>query len=327
MSRQEAIEKLEDIIRITNTKPHTVTDKVINNLANQSLAALQAQPKCKKCGGSGVVRRKCPRPVECSKCDGWGWLPIDPGREYQDSCPECGLEPCPDCQPAPAGEKPTTKVLSEGLQAIAQQELQLAFSTLPVEPVQKTLKLSAARLDQQAKTIAALTQARTGQAKRIEELEAEVKELKDSFEIIETMYDALKPVNKQLQADLAAAKEEKEIGRLKEEASFVYQFNQLAEKIYKWACKTGHWEAGKDRNDGEMITFMHSELSEAWEALRDGNPPDKHCPEFSGAAIELADCIIRIMDTAHARKWKVAEAILAKMEFNKSRPYKHGRMI
>lgn len=111
------------------------------------------------------------------------------------------------------------------------------------------------------------------------------------------------------------------------EANFVYQFNLLAERIYKWACEKGHWEVGKDRNDGEMITFMHSELSEAWEALRDGNPPDKHCPEFSGAEIEFADCIIRIMDTAHARKWRVAEAILAKMEFNKSRPYKHGRKI
>lgn len=114
---------------------------------------------------------------------------------------------------------------------------------------------------------------------------------------------------------------------LKKQASFIYQFNTLAEKIYKWACKKGHWEAGKDRNDGEMITFMHSELSEAWEALRDGNPQDKHCPEFSGAEIEFGDCIIRIMDTAHARGWRVAEAMLAKMEFNEDRPYKHGRKI
>ncbi len=120
---------------------------------------------------------------------------------------------------------------------------------------------------------------------------------------------------------------EREINQLQAEATFVCQFNRLAEKIYKWACEKGHWEAGEDRNNGEMITFMHSELSEAWEALRDGNPPDKHCPEFGGAEIEFADCIIRIMDTAHARKWRLAEAILAKMEFNKSRPYKHGRKI
>lgn len=111
-----------------------------------------------------------------------------------------------------------------------------------------------------------------------------------------------------------------------DEASFVSQFNLLAEEIHKTARDKGHWEAG-DRNDGEMITFMHSELSEAWEALRDGNPPDKHCPDFSGAAIEFADCIIRIIDTCYARKWRLAEAIFAKMKFNKTRPHKHGRKI
>lgn len=141
-----------------------------------------------------------------------------------------------------------------------------------------------------------------------------------------------KDVINELQAGIKLLKEQRyklqtQVAQLEAEATFVYQFNLLAEKIYKWACEKGHWEAGKDRNNGEMITFMHSELSEAWEALRDGNPPDKHCPEFNGAEIEFADCIIRIMDTAHARKWRLAEAILAKMEFNKNRPYKHGRKI
>lgn len=137
--------------------------------------------------------------------------------------------------------------------------------------------------------------------------------------------DELKRENLCLRQSLA--KFQAEVSQLKGKADFIYQFNLLAGKIYKWACEKGHWEAGKDRNDGEMITFMHSELSEAWEALRDGNPPDKHCPEFNGAEIEFADCIIRIMDTAYARKRRLAEAILAKIEFNKNRPYKHGRKI
>jgi NTP pyrophosphatase (non-canonical NTP hydrolase) len=37
---------------------------------------------------------------------------------------------------------------------------------------------------------------------------------------------------------------------------------------------------------------MHSELSEALEALRSGNKPDDHIPAFSGLAAELADVLL-----------------------------------
>ena len=108
-------------------------------------------------------------------------------------------------------------------------------------------------------------------------------------------------------------------------AQFVTWFNSFAEYIHDWARRKGFWENGHDRNDGEMIALMHSELSEALEAIRHGNPPDDKIPEFTGAEAELADCIIRIMDTAHARGWRVAEAIVAKMAYNEGRPYKHGK--
>ncbi|KKL73104.1 hypothetical protein LCGC14_2078290, partial [marine sediment metagenome] len=68
-----------------------------------------------------------------------------------------------------------------------------------------------------------------------------------------------------------------------------------------------------------------SELSEALEAIRHGNPPDDKIPEFNGYEAELADCVIRIMDVAIARNLRVAEAIVAKMAFNEGRPYKHGK--
>jgi hypothetical protein len=38
----------------------------------------------------------------------------------------------------------------------------------------------------------------------------------------------------------------------------------------------------------------------------------------------MADVIIRIMDAAQARGWRVAEALVAKAEMNKSRPKMHG---
>lgn len=40
---------------------------------------------------------------------------------------------------------------------------------------------------------------------------------------------------------------------------------------------------------------------------------------------ELADVIIRILDMAEAKDWNIAKAIIEKHEYNKTRPYKHGK--
>lgn len=107
------------------------------------------------------------------------------------------------------------------------------------------------------------------------------------------------------------------------QTAFIEAFNALATEINDNARAKGFWD--KERNDGEMICLMHGELSEAHEAIRHGNPPDNHIPEFLGTEAELADTVIRIMDTAQARGWRVAEAIVAKMEYNKTRPHMHGK--
>jgi NTP pyrophosphatase (non-canonical NTP hydrolase) len=105
--------------------------------------------------------------------------------------------------------------------------------------------------------------------------------------------------------------------------TFILLFNALSRSIHITALKKGFWD--EERNDGEIIALMHSELSEALEALRHGNPPDDKIPEFNGACAELADCVIRIMDMTHARGWPLAEAIVAKMKYNVTREYKHGK--
>lgn len=72
------------------------------------------------------------------------------------------------------------------------------------------------------------------------------------------------------------------------------------------------------RNVGEVIALMHSELSEALEAYRRDLMDDK-LPHRKGIEVEFADCIIRIMDTAAALGLDVAGAVIEKNRFNKER--------
>ena len=105
--------------------------------------------------------------------------------------------------------------------------------------------------------------------------------------------------------------------------TFPGYFQLMSKCVHQNAVAHGWWE--EPREDGTLIALIMSEAAEALEALRKGNGPDEHCPQFSGAEVELADVVIRIMDMAEARGWNVAGAIVAKHEFNKTRPYKHGK--
>jgi len=98
---------------------------------------------------------------------------------------------------------------------------------------------------------------------------------------------------------------------------------ELQVRIHDIAKAHGWWE--EPCEDGTLISLMHAELSEALEWLRkDPEAKSDHIPEFLGVEEELADCIIRILDFAGAKRLKVIGAMLAKIQFNDTRSYRHG---
>ena len=102
--------------------------------------------------------------------------------------------------------------------------------------------------------------------------------------------------------------------------------NDLCKKAYKNSVEHGFWKA--DRDFGEIIALMHTELSEAFEEYRQGRELNETYYEDSGKPCgvpsELADVIIRIFDFCGGNDIDLEKIILEKMEYNKSRPYKHG---
>jgi NTP pyrophosphatase (non-canonical NTP hydrolase) len=118
------------------------------------------------------------------------------------------------------------------------------------------------------------------------------------------------------------------------EADFVVAWNLMQDAVHTTATKSEFWHHGvgenahynpAEHNKSEKIMLMVSELAEAQDGLRHGNPASDKIPVYSNVEEELADCVIRIMDFAAAYDFDVAGAIIAKNEMNKSRPPKHGK--
>jgi cytidyltransferase-like protein len=106
---------------------------------------------------------------------------------------------------------------------------------------------------------------------------------------------------------------------------FLLGFNTVAERVHRLAKKQGFWDKGNKRDICEPIAFAHSELSEALECSRFGDPPDKNIKEFSGLEVQLSDCLGILMDMEIGYGLRISEALGHKMKFNETRGYRHGK--
>ncbi|AGC34413.1 nucleotide pyrophosphohydrolase, MazG [Haloarcula virus HVTV-2] len=77
-------------------------------------------------------------------------------------------------------------------------------------------------------------------------------------------------------------------------------------------------EVGEDeRSRAKILALIHSEVSEALEADREGD--DELYAE------ELADIVIRVLDHAGTEGIDLEAEVERKMEINEEREYKHGK--
>ena len=118
----------------------------------------------------------------------------------------------------------------------------------------------------------------------------------------------------------------------------------LAKEIHKQAVAHGWWD--DERSFPEIVALCHSELSEALEEYRSAKPAQyvvietvgekpvietdpqgfgERKPE--GIAVEMADCIIRILDWCGKKGIDIDDVVERKMAYNETRPYKHGNKV
>jgi NTP pyrophosphatase (non-canonical NTP hydrolase) len=107
----------------------------------------------------------------------------------------------------------------------------------------------------------------------------------------------------------------------------VQMLEKLIEEIYKTACDKG-WYEDKRVSFGDTITNIHGEVSEVWEEFRNHRAMNEVYLDEKGKPCgiptEMADIIIRVFSACQYYGIDIEEAIKTKMEFNKTREWKHG---
>ena len=106
--------------------------------------------------------------------------------------------------------------------------------------------------------------------------------------------------------------------------------NDYTEECYSIAKEKGWYDSNQDTIFTKLL-LVHAEISEAVEELRKGKDPTEiyfsEGGKPEGFPIEIIDAYIRMFDLC--KKWNVDldKAYQLKTEYNKSRPYRHGKKV
>ena len=100
-----------------------------------------------------------------------------------------------------------------------------------------------------------------------------------------------------------------------------HPLDELAARVHE--ANTKWWidletDQPKERNVGEMLMLCVSELAEALEGHRKGLQDDK-LVQYRMLDVELADCLIRILDLCAGLNINIGEVFESKMDFNRTR--------
>lgn len=109
--------------------------------------------------------------------------------------------------------------------------------------------------------------------------------------------------------------------------------NELSEEIHQNNKEKGFWD--NERNVGEMLMLVTSELGEAMEAHRKGRFANLEAYEefsenFEDAIKdtfedEIADSVIRLLDMCGGLGIDIDTHVRLKLEYNKTRERLHGK--
>lgn len=102
--------------------------------------------------------------------------------------------------------------------------------------------------------------------------------------------------------------------------------DQWADTVWHTAVEHGFHDDGMNDDIPTLCANLHGEVSELWEAYRNGDI-DEQCDKpipLTCAEEELADIIIRALDCAKQKGINIGRAVRIKHEYNVGRPFRHG---